>query len=99
MLIGYSAHSREEILEAESPGADYVFLGPIFPPISKYASLPPIGVEKLKEWSSLDHIPVFALGGITASNLSEIAQTGCYCVAGISLFLRDGQFTTAGMVI
>ncbi|MCI0615757.1 thiamine phosphate synthase [bacterium] len=99
LLIGYSAHSREEILEAESQGADYVFVSPIFPPISKKESLPPLGVAKLKEWSSLVHIPLFALGGITAANLSEIAQAGCHCVAGISLFLRNGQFTTEGMVL
>jgi thiamine-phosphate pyrophosphorylase len=99
LLIGYSAHSREEILEAESQGADYVFVSPIFPPISKNESLPPLGVAKLKQWSSLVHIPLFALGGITAANLSEIAQAGCHCVAGISLFLRNGQFTTEGMVL
>ena len=99
LLIGYSAHSREEILEAESQGADYVFVSPIFSPISKNEGLPPLGIAKLKEWSSLVHIPLFALGGITAANLSEIEQAGCHCVAGISLFLHNGQFTTEGMVL
>jgi thiamine-phosphate pyrophosphorylase len=99
LLIGYSAHSREEILEAESDGADYVFISPIFSPISKNESLQPLGITKLKEWSSLVHIPVFALGGITAANLPEVEQAGCHCVAGISLFLRNGQFTAEGMVL
>jgi thiamine-phosphate pyrophosphorylase len=99
LLIGYSAHSREEVLEAESAGADYVFISPIFPPISKHESLPPLGVAKLKEWSSLVHIPVFALGGISASNLVEVADAGCHCAAGISLFLRNGKFTAEGMVL
>lgn len=99
LLIGYSAHSPEEILKAESDGADYVFVSPIFPPSSKNESLQPLGIAKLKEWSSLVHIPVFALGGITAANLTEVAQAGCHCVAGISLFLRNGQFTAEGMVL
>lgn len=99
LIVGYSAHSREEILEAESEGANYVFISPIFPPISKQGNLPALGIEKLKEWSSLAHIPVFALGGITAANLSDVAQAGCHCIAGISLFLRNGQFTTQGLVL
>lgn len=99
LVIGYSAHSREEILAAQSEGADYVFISPIFSPISKTETLPPLGVAKLKEWSALVHIPVFALGGITAANLNEIAQSGCHCVAGISLFLRNGHFTAEGMVL
>jgi thiamine-phosphate pyrophosphorylase len=97
-LIGYSAHSREEILQAEADGADYVFVSPIFPAISKSTTLTPIGVNTLKEWTSLVRIPVFALGGISGSNLSDIAQSGCYGAAGISLFLRDGRFTSEGMV-
>ncbi|HEY7162306.1 MAG TPA: thiamine phosphate synthase [Acidobacteriota bacterium] len=99
LIIGYSAHSAEEILAAESEGADYVFVSPIFPPISKRENLPALGIEKLKEWSSLVHIPVFALGGITPANLSEVANAGCHCVAGISLFLRNGQFTAEGLVL
>lgn len=99
LLIGYSAHSREEVLAAESEGADYVFISPIFPPISKQGDLPALGIEKLKEWSSLVRIPVFALGGITATNLSEVANAGCHCVAGISLFIRNGQFTAEGLVL
>jgi thiamine-phosphate pyrophosphorylase len=98
LLIGYSAHSREEIIEAEAGGADYVFISPIFPPISKKGNLPALGIDKVKEWSSLVHIPVFALGGITAANLSELAKADCHCVAGISLFLRNGQFTAEGLV-
>ncbi len=99
LLIGYSAHSREEILEAESAGADYVLVSPVFPPLSKKGNLPPLGIEKLNEWAAAVRIPVFALGGITAGNLHKIAETGCYGAAGITLFLSDGQFSASGMVI
>lgn len=99
LLIGYSAHSNEEILEAESAGADYVLVSPVFPPLSKKGNLPPLGIEKLKEWAAAVRIPVFALGGITAGNLHKIAETGCYGAAGITLFLSDGQFSASGMVI
>jgi thiamine-phosphate pyrophosphorylase len=99
LVIGYSAHSREEVVEAELQGADYVFVSPIFPPISKKGNLPALGIQKYQEWSSLVHIPVFALGGITSVNVSELAHAGCHCVAGISLFLRNGRFTTEALVL
>lgn len=35
LLIGISAHSREEALKAQSEGADYVNIGPIFPTRTK----------------------------------------------------------------
>jgi thiamine-phosphate pyrophosphorylase len=99
LLIGYSAHTREEIIQAENAGADYVLLGPVFTPLSKTEARSPIGVETFKEWISGTKIPVFALGGLTASNLKTIEFSGCCGAAGISLFIRDGHFTASGMVI
>jgi thiamine-phosphate pyrophosphorylase len=99
LIIGYSAHSREEILQAESAGADYVLLGPVYKSPSKKINNPALGVEKFSEWIAGTKIPVFALGGLSASNLQSIAKAGCCGVAGITLFIRDGYFTPSGMVI
>ncbi len=99
LIIGYSAHSREEVLQAESSGADYVFLGPVYRPLSKNISNSPIGLERFSEWIAGTNIPVFALGGLSASNLQSVAKTGCRGAAGISLFIHEGQFTASGMVI
>jgi thiamine-phosphate pyrophosphorylase len=38
LLVGYSSHSLAEIREAARSGADYVFLSPIFRPLSKAGS-------------------------------------------------------------
>ena len=43
-LIGVSCHTLDEVRTAEHEGADYVFFGPIFAPISKTSDLPPRGV-------------------------------------------------------
>lgn len=94
LLIGYSAHSLEEMKSAEDGGADYVFLSPVFPPRSKESFLKPLGVDTLIAWCSEVKIPVFALGGISADNLPAIRRSGCNGVAAISLYVANGEFTS-----
>jgi thiamine-phosphate pyrophosphorylase len=99
LLIGYSAHSPEEIKSAESMGADYVFISPVFRTQSKTHLLNPIGVDQLKKWVSNSRIPVFALGGVTADKLDELRDSGSAGAASISLFIDQGEFAAKGMVI
>jgi thiamine-phosphate pyrophosphorylase len=99
LLIGFSAHSREELLHAEAEGADYALLGPVYSPISKTVRGIPIGIEKFKEWASGVSIPVFALGGISETNVRELVGSGCCGAAGISFFIREGHFTNERMVL
>jgi thiamine-phosphate pyrophosphorylase len=99
LMIGYSAHSLTEMEEAEEEGADYVFISPVFVPLSKSSILSPHGPEVLREWTKSFKIPIFALGGITAGNVTLLKESGCRGVAGISLFLNEGWFTPDGMVL
>src|SRR5579862_8874797 len=46
-LIGKSCHSLADAEAAESTGADYILLGPIFPTPSKLPYGPPLGVSIL----------------------------------------------------
>ncbi|HID04941.1 MAG TPA: thiamine phosphate synthase [Aigarchaeota archaeon] len=80
-LLGVSAHSLEEALEAEKRGADYITLSPIFKPISKPKPRNPVGVEKLKEIASRVSIPVIALGGVTGDNARLCVEAGAAGVA------------------
>ena len=61
LKIGYSAHSFEEMKQAEGEGADYVFISPIFEPLSKESSIPPHGLSRLSAWTGRMEIPVLAL--------------------------------------
>jgi thiamine-phosphate pyrophosphorylase len=64
-LVGFSAHSRPDVVMAEREGADFVVFGPVYPPISKSAYGPATGEQRLGEVCRGARIPVYALGGIT----------------------------------
>ncbi|MCS6957437.1 MAG: thiamine phosphate synthase [Aquificaceae bacterium] len=85
ILVGYSAHSIDKALWAQSQGADFVTLSPIFKTQS-HPEVEPIGLQKLKEASEKLSIPVYALGGITWEKIRLCYKNGAYGVAGIGMF-------------
>ncbi len=85
-LIGVSCHTLEEVLAAEAEGADYVFFGPVFPPISKNSSLAARGLDGLEKAVRAVQIPVLALGGVTRDNTRACIEAGAAGIAGVSLF-------------
>lgn len=95
-IIGYSAHSLEEALDAEKRGADYVAFGAIFPTKNKGAGHPIQGLEKLRVVVQAVTIPVVAIGGIGRNNLQSVIGTGVAMVAMISaLSETNNRVTTA----
>jgi thiamine-phosphate pyrophosphorylase len=85
-LVGGSCHSLEETLSAESAGADYVLLGPIFATPSKLPYGPPLGLAKLREVAARVKIPLLALGGMTVERVRACLEAGATGIAGISIF-------------
>ena len=83
-LIGYSAHSADEALQAQQGGADFVTLGPVYHTPSKSQYGEPPGLNALSEAARLVTIPVFALGGVTRASVVEILSAGAHGAALIS---------------
>ncbi len=95
-LIGVSAHSADEVREAESQGASFAVLAPIFEKIGTNAKS--LGLEELRMASvesqtlndaseqSQNRFTVLALGGVNLSNARSCLQAGAAGVAGIRLF-------------
>jgi thiamine-phosphate pyrophosphorylase len=86
-LVGRSCHSLDNCRRAAAEGANYLLLGPLFPPRSK-PGMSGVTLEDLETASRLG-MPVFALGGISADNLSELQATGIEGIAAITLFMAD----------
>lgn len=83
-LVGQSVHSLDEALRAEAAGVDYVMLGPVFAPLSKTSTLPPLGLDALRAACSRLRVPVAAIGGIQGERIQQVWQAGAWAAAGIT---------------
>src|SRR4030067_876447 len=83
-LVGLSPPHGRELSGAAAQGADFAAFGPVFPPPSKAAFGPPVGLSALAEACRRTAIPVFALGGVSAKNAGEALGAGAVGVALIS---------------
>ncbi len=88
-ILGYSVSSLEEALQGERMGADYLGAGPVFPTGSKKDASEEIGLAKLKEIKAGVSLPVVGIGGIGATNLSAVKETGIDGVSVISAILSQ----------
>ena len=73
--IGASCHSLEELREAQSLGCTYVTAGHIFATDCK-KDLEPRGINFLKKIREAATVPIFAIGGINAENISQVRSVG-----------------------
>ena len=87
VLIGYSAHTTEELAAARDAGADYCYLSPVFAPLSKPATCLALGFDGFREVCSSAPLPVYALGGIQPSHVKAAREAGACGVAVIGSIL------------
>ena len=66
-----------------SSGADYVAVGAIFGTASKEVTRP-ASIERLREVKAAVRVPVVAIGGIDADNISSVVAAGADAAAVIS---------------
>lgn len=83
-IIGISAATPEEAKAAEKDGADYIGVGPVFGTLSKADLGPILGPAGLREIRKQVRIPIIAIGGISAANVSDVIAAGADGVAVIS---------------
>jgi len=89
VVLGYSAHSLDEAIQAEEFGADYVILGAIFETPKEHAAHPVLGLSALKALTKRITIPVFAIGGIDAKNLQSVQDAGAYGFCALRAIYGD----------
>ncbi len=78
--IGVSTHNLEQAQAAEQAGADYIGCGPTFASHTKdFAQF--AGPAFLREVTEHISLPIFAIGGITQNNLTQVREAGCRRIA------------------
>ncbi len=84
LLIGVSTQSREEALQAQSEGADYVNIGPIFPTRTKEGVTRFLGPEAIPGMAAGLEIPFTVMGGINGANIEQVVAQGARRVAVVT---------------
>ena len=93
-ILGVSARTVEQALLAQERGADYLGVGAVFATGSK-ADAAELPHETLKAICEAVSIPVVAIGGITAENISQLKGTGICGVAVISAIYAQNNIKEA----
>ena len=94
-LLGVSVHTVEEVMEAESQGADYIVLGPIYKTPSKQMFGPPLGIHTLEKACRLVRTPIIGIGGVTAARAHEMRRAGAFGVAVVTAILGAADVESA----
>ena len=82
-ILGISAGTVAEAIAAEQAGADYIGVGAVFSTSTK-RNARNLSVEQLRQIAGAVSIPVVAIGGINANNLTELTGSGVDGVAVVS---------------
>ena len=83
MILGVSAQTVSQAIEAEKAGADYLGVGAVFHTDTK-TDADDVSHETLKEISNAVDIPIVAIGGINKGNIMELKGTDIDGVALVS---------------
>jgi thiamine-phosphate pyrophosphorylase len=93
--LGISVHTVDEGLLAQSQGADYIVLGPVYETPSKQMFGPPLGIHTLEKACGLVRIPIIGIGGVTAARAREMRCAGAFGAAVITAILGAADVESA----
>jgi 8-oxo-dGTP diphosphatase len=80
--VGASCHAAAELDAADAIGCDFAVLGPVRPTAS-HPGAPGLGFDGLARALAATPIPVYALGGLDASDLGAAEAAGAHGVASM----------------
>ncbi|MDH5764964.1 MAG: Nudix family hydrolase [Gammaproteobacteria bacterium] len=87
-LLSVSCHNLDEIRQAEKLAVDMILLSPV-KETSSHPGVKGIGWERFSELLNYTSVPVYALGGMKVSDLTDARSSGAQGVAAISSFWPD----------
>jgi thiamine-phosphate pyrophosphorylase len=86
-LLGVSVQDARALDEAESQGADYLSLSPVFATPTKPDHEEPLGLEAVRALAGRSRLPVVAIGGINSTNVAQVMRAGAQGICVISAVL------------
>ena len=95
MIIGISAESLQDAIEAEKGGADYLGVSPIYATPTKTDTAPPLGLDGLREIRKAVRLPLVGIGGLNRDNAAEVIRSGADGVAVVSAIVAADDPQTA----
>lgn len=95
MLIGASTHNLDEAQAAQSAGASYVNIGPIYATQTKTLSMGALGPEAISEIAPHLHIPFSCMGGIKPHNAGELVARGARTLAVVTAVTAAAEVAEA----
>lgn len=93
-VVGVSAQTVEQAVQAEKDGADYLGVGAVFPTGSK-DDADDVSHDTVKAICEAVNIPVIAIGGISKNNVGQLAGLGLDGVAVISAIYASDDLKAA----
>jgi thiamine-phosphate pyrophosphorylase len=84
MIMGISASTVAEAERAQTEGADYLGVGPVFTTPTKRDAVNPIGIDGMRAIVESVDVPVVAIGGINEDNVIQVLEAGADGIAVIS---------------
>ncbi len=93
-ILGVSARTVEQAIQAERSGADYLGVGAVFGTTTKQDA-GPVSFETLREICSAVKIPVVAIGGIESGNILRLAGSGVCGAAAVSALFAQPDIEAA----
>jgi len=92
-IIGFSTHTLDQALEADSAPIDYIAIGPVFPTSTKENPDAIVGSAGIRGIKSRISKPLVAIGGITLDSATSVIGAGADSVAVISDLLATADIT------
>jgi len=87
ILLGCACHNDEELMQAASLSADFAIMSPVLS-TSSHPDQPGMGWDVFSGLAGRHRIPVYAMGGLSLSDLTTARAAGARGIAGISMFKR-----------
>lgn len=87
-IVTVSAHDRGEVAAAARLNADACILSPVFPTRSA-SGHKALGLFRASQLARAAHVPVIALGGVSAKTATRLSGRGFAGCAAVDAFLED----------